>query len=213
MGPRWAFVLGVSALSGLLPACQRKPAPPSDPVEATLTSAGVSVKSLKQDADGTYLVDLSESDLADLTPLKGLPISALDLHKTAVTDLSPLRGLPLRSLVLCRSKVSDLGPLEGMHLRALKSSHTAINDLSPLRGMTSLRTLWVHESPVTDLAPLGGLHLTELRFSPEAVESGLAVILEMESLVWINQVPAATFKRRHADWALPPGTRPTRPAP
>ena len=203
MDRRWKHAAWVSALLLFaVSACNRRGAP-TDPVEDTLKRSGIAVKRVLREPDGTYVLDLSESDLADLSPLKGLPISSLDLHRTAVSDLSPLRGMPLKSLILCRSKVNDLGPLEGMPLETLKVSHTQVRDLSPLKG-APLKTLWIHETRVTDLGPLASMRLTELRFSPASAVAGLGVLRGMETLVWINQMPAATFWRRRAVEAQEP---------
>jgi hypothetical protein len=76
-----------------------------------------------------------------------------------------------------------------------------------------LITLWIHETKVTDLSPLDGMALKELRFSPESVTGGTSVIWEMKSLFWINQTPAATFRRRYCDSLMAPTSRPAAPAP
>jgi hypothetical protein len=59
-----------------------------------------------------------------------------------------------------------------------------------------LRTLWIQGSNVADLSALRGMPLRELRFSPERVAAGMDVVREMPTLVWINQIPAATFRSR-----------------
>jgi hypothetical protein len=190
---------GQSALSLLLvllvSGCARSAARPTD-LREELVRAGLLPRKVLLESDGAYHVDLSESEVRDLTPLRGMPISSLDLHKTRVSDLSALRGMPLKTLVLCKSRVTDLSPLAGMALTSLKVSETGVSDLSPLRGLP-LKTLWIQGSNVADLSMLRGMPLKELRFSPDRVAAGLEVVRETPSLVWINQIPATAFRRAH----------------
>ncbi|MBN4074108.1 protein kinase, partial [bacterium AH-315-E10] len=58
--------------------------------------------------------------IKDISPLKGLPLTALTLNSTNVTDLSPLKGMPLTTLNLYHTQVSDLKPLKGMPLTNLR---------------------------------------------------------------------------------------------
>src|SRR4029077_17870710 len=73
--------------------------------------------------------------LADLWPLKGMPLRFLDFSITRVSDLSPLRGMELLDLTCHETAVTDLSPLEGMSLTNLRIAGTNVADLSPLRGM------------------------------------------------------------------------------
>jgi serine/threonine protein kinase len=50
-------------------------------------------------------------DVADLSPLKGLALNALNCRDTQVADLSPLVGMPLTELNCSVTKVVDLSPL------------------------------------------------------------------------------------------------------
>ena len=77
----------------------------------------------------------SRSQLADISPLRGLPLTNLELNETEVGDLSPLAGMPLIYLHLHCPKVKDLSPLKGMKLTRLCCGTTHVTDLSPLRGM------------------------------------------------------------------------------
>ena len=98
--------------------------------------------------------------LADLSPLKGMPLSSLTCNNTTVSDLSPLKGMPLTWLDCDDTAVSDLIPLKGMPLRGLRCQCPKVSDLSPLQGML-LDTL-VAGSGVTDLSPLQGMPLRHL---------------------------------------------------
>ena len=184
----------VLVLSASTNACSGPSVAPAG-VSARLASAGICVKRMMREPDGTYLFDPSESEVSDLSVLKRIPVSSLDIHKTEMEDLSPLEEMPVRSLVACKSKVRDLDPLKRMPLQTLKVSHTQVRGLSPLRE-APLKTLWIHETRVTDLGPLAGMRLTEVRFSPGSITGGLEVLDQMESLIWINQLPAAVFRRR-----------------
>jgi serine/threonine protein kinase len=99
--------------------------------------------------------------LADLSPLKGMPLSRLDCRGTQVSDLSPLKGMPLIWLECGVTKVSDLTPLKGMPLQGLFCQCPQVSDLAPLRGM---KLVWLDAgtSGVTDLSPLQGMPLKDL---------------------------------------------------
>jgi serine/threonine protein kinase/Leucine-rich repeat (LRR) protein len=99
--------------------------------------------------------------LADLSPLKGMPLTGLDFHCTRVSDLTPLKGMKLTFLGFAGNKVSDLAPLKGMPLTTLYCDTTAVSDLSPLAGMPLTR-LTCFTTQVSDLTPLAGMKLTYL---------------------------------------------------
>ena len=105
--------------------------------------------------------DPGKSELADLSPLAGLPLTHLSLHFAAVNDLTPLRGMPLTGLDLRHTPVADLRPLAGMPLHALTIQSSQVRDLGPLAGM-KLKYLDCMNVPVTDLTPLKGMPLEEL---------------------------------------------------
>jgi serine/threonine protein kinase len=133
---------------------------------------------------GELELDLSDTEIIDLKPLKGMPLVSLDLTRCdKLVDLSPLRGIPLRSLNLHGTEATDLSPLREMNtLRVLRLQATKIRDLSPLRGLpltsldirgtlvsdvSSLRgmplnALSLAETPVSDLSPLRGAPIKEL---------------------------------------------------
>lgn len=145
---------------------------------------------LKAQPDGSLSLDLSNSQLSDLAPLAGAPLTQLDLHEPQqpgpLRDLSPLRGMQLQLLNLNNTSVADLSPLREMHtLKKLDVSKTkvtsladlaglplsdlsikgcAISDLAPLRGMP-LALLELYGSQVTDLSPLAGLPIKDLDLS------------------------------------------------
>lgn len=104
---------------------------------------------------------LAGSGIADITPLKGQPLAALDAASLPVADLVPLAGMALKELYLEKSKVEDLGPLEGMPLEKLYLSETSVADLSPLKGM-QLAELNLLGTAVSDLSPLAEARIEQL---------------------------------------------------
>jgi internalin A len=105
--------------------------------------------------------DVSKTGILDPSPLKMLPLEALDLSENPVADLTGLRGMPLKRLALEATKVSDLTPLGGMKLAGIYLNRTAVADLSPLKGMP-LEMLNLYETQVTDITPLSGMPLQAL---------------------------------------------------
>jgi eukaryotic-like serine/threonine-protein kinase len=101
------------------------------------------------------------SQLSDLSPLAGMPLTSLDCEFSEVSDLSPLEGSPLTRLWCYRTHISDLSPLTGMPLTELNVAETNISELSPLAGM-GLTYLNCGGTNVSDLSPLAGMPLTRL---------------------------------------------------
>jgi hypothetical protein len=100
--------------------------------------------------------------VADLSPLRGLPLKRLVFTDNHVTDLSPLRGMPLKTLNFQRNlAIKDLKSLQGMPLELLDCAHTNVADLSPLKGM-KLKHLSCDQTLVSDLSPLRGMALEVL---------------------------------------------------
>lgn len=179
--------------------------------KAALEKSGVIVQSLTVFDDGTMAVDLRRTKLADLAPLKGMPISTLDIAYTGVANLAPLSGMPLESLSLDYTKVTDLSPLRGMKLKRLALSNVRCSDLTPLRGMplTELRLihtpcsdlgplkgmpltmLLCERSDVRDLTPLEGMPLEAFGFTPKSIVKGIEIVRTMKSIRRITN---------HLDW-------------
>lgn len=138
---------------------------------------------LRMNEDGSLHLDLSQTRIIHLAPLKGMPLSSLDLREcrsifdldplrdvpslvslqvteAQVTDLTPLRGLPLKTLNVSRCPVSDLIALRGTRLESLDITSTRIGDITPLKGM-KLTRINVAGSPVSDFTPLVDMPLEE----------------------------------------------------
>ena len=133
--------------------------------------------------DEQVMVDCSRNtELTDLSPLVGLPITRLNALRTGVANLVPLAGLPLTDLDLSETRVDDLAPLVGLQLTRLSVASSAVRDLSPLRGMP-LRMLDCSRTKVVDFSILPSLPLTDLRLGQTAF-SDLSALrgLKLEAL-------------------------------
>jgi len=120
-------------------------------------------------------LNLSCTPVADLRPLKNMPLRRLDLNAAhaAHPNLSQLRGLPLKWLNIRSGSqhgglVCDLEPLKGMQLEYLNASEHSetgnwrIHDLSPLEGMPLKHLDLYNCRAVSDLSPLEDLPLEYL---------------------------------------------------
>jgi hypothetical protein len=107
--------------------------------------------------------------VADLSPLRGMPLKRLSFRDNQVSDLSPLRGMPLKMLIFERNlAIKDLTPLEGMPLERLDCGHSNVADLSALKGM-KLNRLSCDQTLVSDLSPLRGMALEQLNVAHSRV--------------------------------------------
>jgi len=142
-------------------------------------------------------LDLSNTSVADLSPLRGIPLGWLEINRWSgftatndgVTDLSPLAGAPLAGFCAYgQQHLEDISPLRGCPLRQLYLAGTGVSDLSPVvgaplaalflgdrcsgsfgavRGMP-LRVLNVAGcSSLTDLGPIEDCTQLEVLFTPK----------------------------------------------
>jgi serine/threonine protein kinase len=103
--------------------------------------------------------------VSDLGPLTGMLLSSLNLHGCSqVRDLTPLKSMPLTSLNLTYcAQVKDLSALKGMQLPSLGLGYCAqVSDLGPLKGMPLVSLDLAQCVQVDDLTPLAGMQLTSL---------------------------------------------------
>ncbi len=80
-------------------------------------------------------LDLSDTPLADLGPLKDLRLDFLALNNTRIKDLGPLRGMPLRELEIANTRVFAFDALRALSLTRLNLANTQFGDLSYIRDM------------------------------------------------------------------------------
>lgn len=137
-----------------------------EPISADLLALAVNDPNLKDISplarQRIGVLDLSKCDIADASPLAGLPLVELYLEDNQrLADISALRGVPLRKLYLSRTRVENLGPLRGAPLEDLNLLGTPVKDLSPL-AECPIKMLWLTGCPVADISPLRRVPLVSL---------------------------------------------------
>ena len=99
-------------------------------------------------------LNLSRTDVDDISLLKGVQLEKLNLSETKVRDLSPLKEMKsLKKLLLLRTEIDSLKDLKELRLDVLDIAETRINDIDPLRGMP-LKALRLFNCPIRDFSPL-----------------------------------------------------------
>jgi tetratricopeptide (TPR) repeat protein/predicted Ser/Thr protein kinase len=131
-----------------------------------------SPKRFKPGSRNYLYLNLDFSDIADLSPLRGIPLQELSIMTCRnLVDLRPLQGMPLVRLRLSFGKVADLSPLAASPLEVLELSFNDVQDLGPLRSIRTLRSLNLANVDVSDLSPLKGLPLEVLGVGTSLVSS------------------------------------------
>ncbi|MBI5683891.1 MAG: protein kinase [Verrucomicrobia bacterium] len=146
--------------------------------------------------------------LADLSPLRGLQLEALDCGDSQVSDLAPLSGTPLQELRCSTTLVNDLTPLGNAPLIRLDLYHTPISDLSPL-AKCPIRWLNCKTTRVQDLSPLRGMPLEELHCDASLLTQHAALLRAIATLKIINGKPVTELLQAVA--ADTPATPPPAP--
>jgi len=108
-----------------------------------------------------YSLELSNADVEDLGPLRGIPLTSLVVTHNRIRSLEPLRGMPVTSLNIIGNDVEDIEPLRGMKLNIFVSEGCPIRSIEPLRGMP-ITLVNIGGGLVEDLEPLRGMPLTFL---------------------------------------------------
>jgi len=154
---------------------------------------GKNAPKLKLLKNGGYELDLKRLGIADLTPLKGMPLTGLDLGYNQVSDLSSLAGMPLRWLNIERTKVTDLSPLTGIRLTSIALASTPVSDLSPLRGMP-IENFTAQTGSLSDISPLSDSPLTGyVRFEGSRVSDLSPLAGKQPFELWLADVPIKDF--------------------
>ena len=81
------------------------------------------------------------TQVADLSILKGMPLTCLDIRGTPVRILSALAGLPLTYLRCDQTKVTDLSPILNMPLKELRCDFKPERDAAILKTIKTLETI------------------------------------------------------------------------
>ncbi len=122
-------------------------------------------------------LEIFQTNVSDLTPLKGKRLTRLLIGYSYVNDLRPLEGMKLEYLDAHASHITSLKPLAGMPLTTLMLYGTKVDDLLPLKGMR-LKVLNLYETPVKDLSPVAGMPIELLRIGATKVND-LSVLRTM----------------------------------
>ncbi|HTG45175.1 MAG TPA: protein kinase, partial [Verrucomicrobiae bacterium] len=118
--------------------------------QARLDSAKITPQNFKLMEDGTFILNLDDVAISDLTSLRGMPISILSVRRTKVTDLRPVKDMPLREVFLAETAIRDLSPLKGMSLTNIDLWKCPISDISALKGMPLVAAL-LSNTEISDL--------------------------------------------------------------
>ena len=88
-------------------------------------------------------ISFYNTNVADITPLSGMPLEEVLCDDTTITTLEPLRGTPLRKLHCVGTLVTDLSPLRGMNLQdSMEISSERIQEgIEVIRSIKSLRNI------------------------------------------------------------------------
>ena len=138
---------------------------------------------------GIQLLDLEDTQVTDLSPLKDLStLKFLDLGNTPVVDLSPLKDLStLKFLDLGNTPVVDLSPLKDLSkLEFLDLGNTQVVDLSPLKDLSKLEFLDLGNTPVADLSPLKDLSKLKRFSSSNTQLTDLNPLKDLSALISLN---------------------------
>ncbi len=158
------------------------------------------------DADGKWRVAVLSKEFRDCSVFTGAPIRELNLDDTSVADLSPLRDIALTKLLLSRTPVTDLTALRAPglsdNLREVNFWRTSVTDFSPLTACASLEVLdaadtsfadlaivracklriaQLSNTRVTDISVLAGMPLTRVSLNGTAV-TDLGLLLQCPTL-------------------------------
>jgi serine/threonine protein kinase/Leucine-rich repeat (LRR) protein len=136
-------------------------------------------------------MDMTKAKLADLWPLRSLPLTQLTLDSTRVTDLRPLAKTNLSALTLRGFLVDDLSALHDLPLVELRLVDTKVADLTSLAGMP-VQVFECRKTPLRDLQALKEWPLEELvcDFKPRR---DTALLRSLKSVARINSRPATEF--------------------
>jgi Leucine-rich repeat (LRR) protein len=130
-------------------------------------SCALSIPDLSSIADELETLDLTESNVSDLTPLRcliGKKLTTLRLMNTRVTSLKPIKDIiTIENLDLCGAPVSDLNALEGfINLRELNIADTVVSDLSPVRNLPITELNIQNTDTITSIESLRGMATLEV---------------------------------------------------
>jgi hypothetical protein len=169
-------------------------------LKGRLDAMGVRYKSLYIGCDGSCWLNLSGTIIADISPLKHLPVTHLCLQGCyQIADFAPLKDMQLHWLNLSRTRITNLHMLSKLPLAHLKLYRTWTTSLLSLKE-TPLISLDIRFAGITDLSPLKRTPLQELSFFPGRIKKGLHSLRGIKTLKKINRRPATDFWQRYGKW-------------
>jgi serine/threonine protein kinase len=132
--------------------------------------------------------------LTDLSPIKGLPLDALNIWENPnLSDISAVRGMKLALFQAGDTAIEDFSPLEGMPVSVLALNSCKVHDLKPIQTMPKLRHLRCDGCPISTLSPLLQSTVKELTFTYKSDRGDLEILKKMPQLDWINRRSPSDF--------------------
>ncbi len=164
-----------------------------------LDLTGTAIMSVEPLSECTALEDLQLRDTGvnDLSPLRRLPLRTLGLARTRISDISPLRSLNLVHLEIGTTRVTNLEPIKRMPLQILECSYTPITDYSPL-SETKIEHLSLQGARLGDLGFLRALPLKSLMIAGARDVSNVRILGEIKSLETLV-LPGNPLDMTHAE--------------
>jgi internalin A len=136
--------------------------------------------------DSVRNLELGRTGISDVSCLlRAIQLRSLDMKETAVADLRPLRNTPLHGLFIEKTRVHDLSMLKRDTIVNLDVSWTSVNPLE-LRDFTNLQLLFAKGLAIEDLFLLSdatGIDILNLEDTPLRT---LAGIDRYPRLKWLN---------------------------
>lgn len=105
---------------------------------------------------GRFKLDLSQSQIVDLSSIKNMPLENLDLSRSAVFDLSPLETMEqLETLKIDQCTIGNLRPLKNLQIKFFSALDCPLKDLGGLQNKT-LKYLYLRSDSLFDFSGLKG---------------------------------------------------------
>jgi serine/threonine-protein kinase len=94
---------------------------------STLNASGTRLRSLKgiEQIDNLGHLNISDTSVSDIEPLRGLPLRSLSIDNTPVENLGVLRSLPLVHLSCRNLGTSDYSALKGLRIESISIADLA----------------------------------------------------------------------------------------
>ena len=111
--------------------------------------------------NGLEWVELADSNVTDISFLKGLKLKCVNLANTSVEDLSPIENQPVVSLDITGLPIKNILQLSKMPLVVLRMGNTRVFNLEPLKGK-KLEWLSIWQTGIESLKDIKGQPIVHL---------------------------------------------------